>query len=103
MKTDAGEDTPCVAAPILRLIDVGANVPATPADPARARASAEPLTTGRLLDSGEDMLAHADAVSAILRAIGASPALQAAAYLVYAADHLGRPDEVIAKAFGESQ
>jgi GTP pyrophosphokinase len=68
----------------------------------RARSFAVPLLEGSLLDSGENVLAHADAVAAILQAIGASPSLRAASYLVYAADHLGKPDEAIAKAFGES-
>jgi GTP pyrophosphokinase len=38
----------------------------------------------------------------VLQAIGAAPAMQAAAYLVYAGDWLQRPEEVVAKAFGES-
>lgn len=68
---------------------------------ARARAFAEPLLTGEQLDTGENTLAHADAVAAILRDIGGSEAMQAAAYLVYACQHLNRPHDVIAKAFGE--
>ena len=68
---------------------------------ARARAFAEPLIAGETLDTGENTLAHADAVAAILRAIGGSEAMQAVAYLVYACDHLTKPQEVIAKAFGE--
>jgi GTP pyrophosphokinase len=47
------------------------------------------------------VLAHADGVAAILSGIGAAPALQAA-YLVYAGDFLAKPEEVIAKAFGDS-
>ncbi len=69
---------------------------------ARARAFAEPLIAGETLDTGENTLAHADAVAAILRAIGGSEAMQAASYLVYACDHLNKPQEIIAKAFGES-
>jgi GTP pyrophosphokinase len=38
----------------------------------------------------------------VLRSIGAAPAMQAAAYLVYAGDFLQKPEEVVAKAFGES-
>ena len=91
------------AAPIVRLLEDGPEAPGERAHPARARAFAEPLVGGSLLDSGEEVLAHADAVAAILQGIGASPSLRAAAYLVYAADHLGKPDDVIAKAFGESQ
>jgi GTP pyrophosphokinase len=50
------------------------------ADPVqRARAFAEPLLAGQLLDTGEDALAHADGVAAVLRDIGAAPALEAAA------------------------
>ncbi len=68
----------------------------------RARGFAEPLLSGRVLDTGEEALSHADGVAAILSDIGAAPGLQAAAYLVYAGDFLQRPDEVVAKAFGES-
>ena len=39
----------------------------------RARAFAEPLLAGALLDTGEDVLAHADGVAAILGGMGASP------------------------------
>jgi len=69
---------------------------------ARARAFAEPLLAGETLDTGENMLVHADAVAAILKTIGGSEAMQAASYLVYACAHLNKPQEVIAKAFGES-
>jgi GTP pyrophosphokinase len=69
---------------------------------ARARAFAEPLIGGESLDTGENMLAHADAVAAILKSIGGSEAMQAACYLVYACEHLNRPQEVIAKAFGDN-
>ena len=67
---------------------------------ARARAFAEPLMAGETLDSGENTLAHADAVAAILKGIGGSEAMQAASYLVHACIHLNKPEEVIAKAFG---
>lgn len=69
---------------------------------ARARAFAEPLIAGETLDTGENTLAHADAVAAILRAIGGSETMQAASYLVYACEHLNKPQEVIAKAFGDN-
>lgn len=69
---------------------------------ARARAFAEPFIAGEALDTGENTLAHADAVAAILRAMGGSQAMQAASYLVYACAHLNKPQEVIAKAFGDS-
>jgi GTP pyrophosphokinase len=67
---------------------------------ARARAFAEPLISGESLDTGENILAHADAVAAILAEIGGSAQMQAASYLVYACPHLNKPEEVIAKAFG---
>lgn len=67
---------------------------------ARARAFAEPLIASETLDTGENILAHADAVAAILKAIGGSEAMQAATYLVHACAHLNKPQEVIAKAFG---
>jgi GTP pyrophosphokinase len=68
----------------------------------RARAFAEPLLCTEELDTGENILAHADAVAAILKSIGGSEAMQAASYLVYACDHLQKPQEVIAKAFGDN-
>jgi len=69
---------------------------------ARARAFAEPLLAGETLDTGENILAHADAVADILKRIGGSEAMQAASYLVYTCDHLNKPQEVIAKAFGDN-
>ena len=69
---------------------------------ARARAFAEPLLTSETLDTGENILAHADAVALILKNIGGSEAMQAACYLVYACEHLNKPQEVITKAFGAS-
>jgi GTP pyrophosphokinase len=67
----------------------------------RARAFAEPLLAAETLDSGENTLAHADAVADILALMGGSTDMQACAYLVYACQHLNRPQEVIAKAFGD--
>ncbi|TFY99363.1 bifunctional (p)ppGpp synthetase/guanosine-3',5'-bis(diphosphate) 3'-pyrophosphohydrolase [Ramlibacter henchirensis] len=69
---------------------------------ARARAFAEPFIASETLDTGENTLEHADAVAAILKSMGGSQAMQAASYLVYACPHLNKPQEVIAKAFGES-
>ncbi len=71
-------------------------------DVARARLFSQELLAGRTLDTGEDALAHADGVCAILQGMGAAPALRTAAYLVYAGDFLQRPEEVVAKAFGDS-
>ena len=49
----------------------------------RARAFAVPLIASEVLDTGENILAHADAVAAILKSIGGSEAMQAATYLVH--------------------
>ena len=68
----------------------------------RARAFAEPLLMGANLDTGEPVLDHADGVASILQTIGSSDDLRAAGYLVYACDYLNKPEEVIAKAFGQS-
>jgi GTP pyrophosphokinase len=83
--------------PIVRLADDGGTNALQ-----RARTFAEPLLAGQALDTGEDALAHADGVAAILQAIGAAPSMRAAAYLVYAGDYLQRPEEVVSKAFGPS-
>jgi GTP pyrophosphokinase len=103
------------AAPIVQLAELPAPLDtrglATPVDVAamqeagalqRARAFAEPLLSGHTLDTGEPALAHADGVAAILESIGAAPTLRAAGYLVYAAEFLQRPEEVVRNAFGES-
>ena len=90
------------AAPIVQLLDEHPDLAAETAQLARARAFSEPLLDGQLLDTGEDALAHADAVAAILQGIGAPPSMRAAAYLVYAGDYLNKPEEVVAKAFGAS-
>ncbi len=88
------------AAPLLQATaqDVSGAAPAL----GRARAFAEPLLANETLDTGENTLAHADAVALILASIGSSESMQAASYLVYACDHLNKPQEVIAKGFGES-
>jgi len=77
------------------------SLPEHPQALARARAFAEPLLSCETLDTGENTLAHADAVAVILKSIGGSEAMQAASYLVYTCDHLNKPQEVIAKAFGD--
>ena len=66
----------------------------------RARAFAEPLIASEVLDTGENILSHADAVAAILKSIGGSEAMQAATYLVHCCQHLNKPLEVITKSFG---
>ena len=110
------------AAPIVQLIDADADLAtrevtqgaaqdaandtakdtAQDAQLRRARAFSEPLLAGQALDTGEEALAHADAVATILQGIGAAPSMRAAAYLVYAGDYLNKPEEVVRKAFGES-
>ena len=121
MKTGSGLSQPAAAAIVLLAEQPGSSAPGDAGsrsdapDPAsggstpprsaadalqRARAFAEPLLAGQALDTGEDALAHADGVAAILVAIGAGPAMRVAAYLVYAGDYLQRPEEVVAKAFG---
>ena len=100
MKSHSAELSAQSAAPVLEVTarglpdEVGALV--------RARAFAEPLLSSETLDTGENVLAHADAVALILKDIGGSTAMQAASYLVYASDHLHKPHEVIAKAFGDT-
>ena len=96
---------PETAAPIVALLDASASEPGAAVETsplARARAFAEPLLAGQLLDTGEDALAHADGVSDILASVGGAAALRAAVYLVFAGDYLNKPEEVIAKAFGAS-
>ncbi len=78
------------------------NQPALANAIARARAFAEPLIANEFLDTGENTLAHAQAVAAILKGIGGSEAMQAASYLVYACEHLSRPAEAIARGFGDN-
>jgi GTP pyrophosphokinase len=103
MKTIRTE-RPDEAAPIVALSGEGLATAAdeTTSPVVRARAFAEPLLAGQPLDTGEDGLAHADGVAAILQGIGAAASLRAAAYLVYAGDYLHKPEEVVSKAFGES-
>jgi GTP pyrophosphokinase len=99
MKTLA--EAPRATAAIVQLADTAA---ANEGDDAlqRARAFAEPLLAGQVLDTGEDPWSHAEGVAGILRAIGAAPSMQAAAYLVYAGDYLSRPEEMVNRAFGPS-
>ena len=95
------------AAPIVRLLDdegdLASSGNSASSEVAQARAFAEPLIAQRELPTGEPVLAHADGTANILAAIGASPSLCAATYLVYAADELGKPDDVLVPRFGASQ
>ena len=115
MKTPAASRVEA-AAPIVRLLDAPDDASAAAdgdgktaaraldADPVtRARDFARPLLAGRVLPTGEGVLAHAEGSAAVLAEIGAAPELQAAVFLVHAADQLGKPDEVLAPLFGESQ
>lgn len=91
--------------PLNRSSIVAATAESMPEQPhalARARAFAEPLLASEFMETGEIILAHADAVVGILKSIGGSEAMQAATYLVYSCPHLNKPQEVIAKAFGPS-
>ncbi len=93
-------DSASPPSPILAM--AGQALPEQPQALERARALAEPLLAGRLLDTGEPVMDHADGVANILQGLGGSSAMQAAAYLVYACDHLNKPAEVIAAGFGQS-
>jgi GTP pyrophosphokinase len=68
----------------------------------KARNFAQPLLEGSAFESGEDVLVHADAMVSMLAEMGDSQEMQAACYLVYACDHLAKPEDVIGKAFGAS-
>ncbi len=91
------------AAPVSGLVAAAEQALPQQADAlARARNFAEPLIAHEALDTGENTLAHADAVAAILKHMGGSEAMQAASYLVHACPYLARPQESIARGFGES-
>jgi len=66
----------------------------------RAQAFARPLISGEMLSSGENTWDHAHAVAQLVALLGGAVSLQAASYLVYACEHLNKPQEVITKAFG---
>jgi GTP pyrophosphokinase len=100
MKSNSAEIGSLAPPPVLAITAQG--LPEQAGALLRARAFAEPLLTSETLDTGENILAHADAVALILKNIGGSEAMQAACYLVYACDHLNKPQEVITKAFGAS-
>ena len=100
MKSLSAELPAQSAAPVLELTARG--LPDEAGALARARVFAEPLLASETLDTGENVLAHADAVAVIVKNMGGSSAMQAASYLVYTCDHLNKPHEVIAKAFGDT-
>ena len=99
MKTQ--ERTPA-ATPSISTAWSGHDLPLQPDDLLRAQAFAEPLLTHQRLASGESVLDHARAMAAIVADIGGSIAMQSACYLVYAAEYLTQPRDVIAKGFGEA-
>ncbi|WP_026039732.1 bifunctional (p)ppGpp synthetase/guanosine-3',5'-bis(diphosphate) 3'-pyrophosphohydrolase [Limnohabitans sp. Rim28] len=86
--------------PVMLATSDGLGLPADAELLAKARTFAEPLIAGESLDTGENILAHADAVATILAGMGGSVVMQAAIYLVYACPHLNKPEEVMGKAFG---
>jgi GTP pyrophosphokinase len=100
MKSTSAEHGSLAPPPVIAITAQG--LPEQAGALTRARSFAEPLLASEVLDTGENILAHADAVAGILKRIGGSEAMQAACYLVYACDHLNKPQEVITKAFGES-
>ena len=67
----------------------------------RVRAFAQPLLANMTLPSGENTFVHAEGVAHVLAHIGSAANLQAVAYLVYAAEHLNRPQELIEQVFGK--
>ncbi len=73
-----------------------------PPEITRARDFALPFVSDQQLDTGENTLAHADAVASILKTMGASDTMQSASYLVYACEHLNRPQDILTKTFGDS-
>ncbi len=100
MKSSSAEHGSLAPPPVIAITAQG--LPEQAGALVRARAFAEPLLGSETLDTGENILAHADAVAAILKRIGGSEAMQAACYLVYTCDHLNKPQDVISKAFGEN-
>jgi GTP pyrophosphokinase len=99
MKTAVLEPRTDVAA-IVQLNDAGDGEVHDAGIVERARAFAEPWLRGQPLETGEDSLAHADAVAQLLNGIGAAAELRAAVYLAYAADYIDRGEDAIGKQFG---
>ena len=73
---------------------------AATADPAAARALAEPLYVDRKLRTGESFLAHADGMVDIVRRLRSDADLSCAAYLFGVYDVLRDPDEWLRSRFG---
>ncbi len=68
---------------------------------ARARQFAAPLLANCELETTENALGHAEGMAHILAQMGGAASLQAMAYLIYAADHLSRPREMIGQIFSD--
>ncbi len=66
------------------------------------RAFAEPLLDKLVLQSGEKMLDHLDAVSITIAEIGGSIAMQSAPYLAFACDQLIKPKELFSSSFSDN-
>ena len=98
MKTQESSLSPTSASPSAWS---GHDLPQMADDLQRSVAFAEPLLAHQQLASGESALDHARAMAGIVADIGGSTAMQSACYLVYAAEYLNQPRDVIAKAFGE--
>ncbi|MEN9418283.1 MAG: hypothetical protein RI988_1903, partial [Pseudomonadota bacterium] len=98
----APPDSRVADVPILLAASQDASTEPGPDTLERAQAFCEPLLAGRVLDTGEDAWMHATGVVRILDGLGASPALQAAAMLVYAGESLQHPEETVGRAFGPS-
>lgn len=99
MKSNASTDEPAA-----QVVALAAQSPAHDAlSLDQARAFAWPLLAPQTLDSGENALAHAEGMAAILKDMGGDEGLQACPYLVYASEHLQRPHETLARAFGPDQ
>lgn len=98
--TDVLDDSPLGVEGLLSV--VGQNFEPSLQALERARLFAEPFLSSQQLDYGENCLSHADALAALVKSLGGSDDMQAAAYLAFACEHLNKPQELIAKAFGDS-
>ncbi len=102
MKTRTEAAVPAEASAIVEATALELQAGGDAAALATARAFAQPLLAGRLLDTGEEAWTHAEGVASVLRTLGGAEPLQAAAFLVYAGDFLQQPVETISRAFGPS-
>lgn len=66
----------------------------------QAYSYAAPLLENRRLDSGESVFEHAHAVARIVHSMGADIDTQAVAYLMYACEHLLKPEQTLSEHFG---